>query len=89
MRPFFATLFFLAFTLSCSEPPPAQQAAPAQPATQEPAVEAATVEGASRLVVGDQAPNFHLFDQEGTDRTLESLLAEGKVALVFHRSADW
>jgi len=47
------------------------------------------VERATRLEVGDLAPNFRLQDQTGTERTLESLLAQGKVALVFHRSAEW
>ena len=43
----------------------------------------------SRLAVGDQAPNFRLQDQTDTERTLDNLLANGKVALVFYRSADW
>lgn len=39
--------------------------------------------------VGEQAPEFTLRDQEGNERTLEGLLLDGPVALVFYRSADW
>ena len=40
--------------------------------------------------VGDKAPSFSLKDQNGQERTLESLLdADGYLALVFYRSADW
>ncbi len=40
--------------------------------------------------VGDKAPSFALKDQSGQERTLESLLdADGHLALVFYRSADW
>lgn len=40
--------------------------------------------------VGDKAPGFTLKDQNGEERSLESLLNEdGYVALVFHRSAHW
>lgn len=40
--------------------------------------------------VGDKAPSFTLKDQNGQERTLESLLdADGYLALVFYRSADW
>ena len=41
------------------------------------------------LKVGSPAPKFTLKDQTGKDRTLDELLAKGKVALVFYRSADW
>ncbi len=35
-------------------------------------------------------PSFALKDQRGQERTLESLLnADGHLALVFYRSADW
>ncbi|NOZ41340.1 MAG: hypothetical protein GXP24_14105 [Planctomycetes bacterium] len=108
MRSLCVTLLILAFTLSCSESPPVQQAAvpqsPPQSPSKDSAVETPAVESqaesqsakaplagerTNRLAVRDQAPNFRLQDQEGQDRTLESLLAEGKVAIVFHRSADW
>lgn len=40
--------------------------------------------------VGDKAPGFTLKDQNGEERSLESLLnEEGYVALVFYRSAHW
>jgi hypothetical protein len=41
------------------------------------------------LKVGEKAPRFTLKDQAGKDRSLDELLARGKVALVFYRSADW
>jgi len=41
------------------------------------------------LAVGQKAPTFALKDQNGTSVSLESLLKQGKVALVFYRSADW
>lgn len=43
----------------------------------------------SGLKVGEKAPTFRLKDQKGVERTLEDLLKQGKVALVFYRSADW
>jgi|GEM_PF-4182857 len=47
------------------------------------------IERTSPLVVGDQVPNFRLQDQNAADHSLDHLLADGKVALVFYRSADW
>ena len=41
------------------------------------------------LKVGEPAPKFTLKDQEGRERSLDEYLKEGKVALVFYRSADW
>jgi cytochrome oxidase Cu insertion factor (SCO1/SenC/PrrC family) len=41
------------------------------------------------LQVGAMAPKFSLRDQEGKDRSLDEILKQGKVALVFYRSADW
>ncbi len=41
------------------------------------------------LSVGTQAPGFTLKDQDGTNRSLDELIAKGNVALVFYRSADW
>ena len=39
--------------------------------------------------VGEPAPKFTLKDQEGRERSLDEFLTNGKVALVFYRSADW
>jgi cytochrome oxidase Cu insertion factor (SCO1/SenC/PrrC family) len=41
------------------------------------------------LKVGETAPKFTLKDQEGHQRSLDEFLKNGKVALVFYRSADW
>lgn len=41
------------------------------------------------LPIGRSAPGFTLADQTGTKVSLESLLAKGPVAVVFHRSVDW
>jgi cytochrome oxidase Cu insertion factor (SCO1/SenC/PrrC family) len=41
------------------------------------------------LKVGAKAPKFTLKDQEGMERALDEFLKNGKVALVFYRSADW
>lgn len=41
------------------------------------------------LQVGDQAPDFTLKNAMGKDVSFQSLLAKGKVTLVFYRSADW
>ena len=41
------------------------------------------------LKVGEKAPAFRLKDQVGKERTLEEFVKEGKVALVFYRSASW
>jgi hypothetical protein len=39
--------------------------------------------------VGDRVPEFALPDQNGTVRTLESILGSRGAVLVFIRSADW
>ncbi|HEY8504579.1 MAG TPA: redoxin domain-containing protein [Gemmataceae bacterium] len=39
--------------------------------------------------VGGKAPAFTLKDQDGKERSLADLLKQGKVALVFYRSASW
>jgi hypothetical protein len=40
--------------------------------------------------VGKKAPAFNLKDQAGKERTLDEFLkGNGKVALVFYRSASW
>jgi peroxiredoxin len=41
------------------------------------------------LKVGEKAPAFKLKDQNGKERTLEEFVKQGKVALVFYRSASW
>ena len=41
------------------------------------------------IKVGEKAPAFRLKDQQGEERSLDDLLKQGKVALVFYRSADW
>jgi hypothetical protein len=39
--------------------------------------------------VGAKVPDFKLSDQNGTNRTLKSLLGPKGLMLVFFRSADW
>ena len=41
------------------------------------------------LAVGEKAPAFTLKAQDGKERSLGELLGEGRLVLVFHRSADW
>ena len=41
------------------------------------------------LKVGTKAAAFTLKDQAGKQRTLNEFLKQGKVALVFYRSARW
>jgi hypothetical protein len=41
------------------------------------------------LAVGARAPAFKLKDQHGKERSLDEWLKQGKVALMFYRSADW
>ena len=41
------------------------------------------------LKVGTKAPAFVLKDQDGKERSLDEFLKNGKVALVFFRSAGW
>ena len=41
------------------------------------------------LAAGKQAPTFSLEDQSGETQSLNALLADGPVAIVFFRSADW
>ncbi len=61
--------------------------------TEEPPEEATqtepVMEGNTGLAAGQKAPSFRLKDQTGTERSLDEFLAQGKVALVFYRSADW
>ena len=39
--------------------------------------------------VGERVPDFSLPDQNGTTRSLQSLLGPKGAVLVFYRSADW
>jgi hypothetical protein len=39
--------------------------------------------------VGERVPDFTLTDQEGTARTLPSIMGSRGAMLVFIRSADW
>jgi len=39
--------------------------------------------------INSKAPSFTLQDQSGQPRTLDELLKDRNVALVFYRSADW
>ncbi len=41
------------------------------------------------LAVGQKAPSVKLKDQDGVERSLDDYLKQGKVAIVFYRSADW
>jgi len=41
------------------------------------------------LPIGHTAPAFALAEQTGKEVSLDSLLKQGPVALVFHRSVDW
>lgn len=41
------------------------------------------------LKKGAKAPSFTLKDQNGRDQSLDAMLQSGKVAVIFHRSADW
>jgi hypothetical protein len=41
------------------------------------------------LKVGEKAPAFTLKDQAGKERALDEFVKQGKVALVFYRSAAW
>lgn len=41
------------------------------------------------LKVGEKAPAFTLKDQAGNERSLADFVKNGKVALVFYRSAGW
>ena len=45
--------------------------------------------GQERAAVGSKAPGFTLSDQNDNPRTLDELLKDNHVALVFYRSADW
>ncbi|MBY0456965.1 MAG: redoxin domain-containing protein [Gemmataceae bacterium] len=41
------------------------------------------------LKTGEKAPAFKLKDQSGKERELSEFVKQGKVALVFYRSASW
>lgn len=56
---------------------------------QDPAKPKPAPEEQTGLKVGEHAPGFTLKDQSGAERSLDDLLKNGPVALVFYRSADW
>jgi hypothetical protein len=70
---------------SPTTPPEPPATASARPAGGSP-VPPARADG---LPVGSKAPAFALKDQKSEERTLEHFLKNGKVALVFYRSAKW
>ena len=83
------TCLILAAAASCSEPPPAQRAAPENLPDQSQSTESPVADESARIDIGDIAPSFTLKDQTGTERGLDHMLADGNVALIFYRSADW
>ena len=102
MHRFVVIFSILAFTSACNETPtaqqasrdePAEQSGPAQTSIADPQQGSLTdvdpTDRATRMDVGDTAPSFELQDQTGTARALDKMLADGNVALIFHRSADW
>lgn len=46
-------------------------------------------EAKTGIKIGEKSPEFTLKDQSGKERSLNEFLKKGKVALVFHRSAEW
>ncbi len=62
---------------------------PAEESPDEAAGGEPVMKGNTGLAVGQKAPSFLLKDQTGTERSLDEFLKEGKVGLVFYRSADW
>ena len=54
-----------------------------------PVLPSAATEGMPGLKVGEKAVDFTLKNSAGDDVSLQLLLKQGKVALVFVRSADW
>jgi cytochrome oxidase Cu insertion factor (SCO1/SenC/PrrC family) len=49
----------------------------------------ASAQSATGPEVGASVDGFSLQDQKGTSHNLSDLLADGPVALVVYRSADW
>jgi cytochrome oxidase Cu insertion factor (SCO1/SenC/PrrC family) len=41
------------------------------------------------IPIGTKAPRFQLKDQSGKERSLDDFVKNGKVALIFYRSASW
>jgi hypothetical protein len=73
--------------------PNAEASSPAEPVTEQ-GVERPTTAGPvmdenSGIAVGQKAPSFRLKDQNGKVQSLDEFAAQGNVALVFYRSADW
>lgn len=69
---------------ACNRSEPAPSTSAGSPEQKE-----ASAPAAGRVAVGDTAPGFTLKDQTGGAQTLAALIAKGKLALVFYRSADW
>ncbi len=60
-----------------------------EPATAGPLMDEPLMDETSGISVGQKAPSFRLKDQHGKVRSLDEFAAQGNVALVFYRSADW
>jgi hypothetical protein len=78
-----AALVVLSLTLTVETPATAsRQGGPPTPAAQS---------DVRRLgpQVGQRVPDFTLVDQSGRQRSLQSLMGEKGLILVFSRSADW
>lgn len=73
-----------AAALAAGELPP--PAAPPVPPPADPAPTDAALPG---LKVGDKAVDFTLKNAAGQEVSLQSLLQQGRVALLFYRSGDW
>lgn len=105
MRGAIAFLFgsMIALAVGCSgsdTPPPSETPSPADATdtAAEPASQGegeATTDGGpvmdenTGIALGQKALAFELKDQSGQLRSLDEFLAQGNVALVFYRSADW
>ena len=74
--------------LFCSVVAAAMLGTPAPSAAQGPARERVDVSKKGPQV-GDRVPDFTLTDQAGRARTLQSLMGDRGLMLVFLRSADW
>lgn len=79
----FAALAVLSLTLTAANPATARR----QGGTSTPAAQP----DVQRLgpQVGQRVPDFTLVDQDGRQRSLQSLMGEKGLILVFSRSADW
>lgn len=73
--------------------PNAEASSPVDPVTEQdverPTTAGTVMDENSGIAVGQKAPSFRLKDQNGKVRSLDEFAAQGNVALVFYRSADW